>query len=271
MATKHVSRWIDWSRWTSDRKDTTPAEPFPSDHYYYVTQRPWPSLLFVLPMLITFEVGTYFWSGSSPHGSHRLVATYLIDALINLFGQTAFFLPPLLTVVILFSSHVAARHPWRFDIFVLPGMLGESLTWTVPLLVFDRIMHTTALVATTAPYNDRVLRILQSLGAGLYEELVFRLMCITGLMILLVNVCRVPRGASIAFSIAFSAGLFAASHHQPIGSDPFNLASFVFRTSAGIFLAGLFVYRGFGIACGCHAFYNVLVETIRAIYTAPSA
>jgi membrane protease YdiL (CAAX protease family) len=53
--------------------------------------------------------------------------------------------------------------------------------------------------------------------------------------------------------------LFAAAHYVgPLG-DAFDLYSFTFRTLAGMFFAILFVVRGFGIAAGTHALYDVLV------------
>ncbi len=65
--------------------------------------------------------------------------------------------------------------------------------------------------------------------------------------------------------VLVSAGLFAAQHHRPLGIEEFDALRFTFRTMAGVYLAGLFLYRGFGIACGCHAFYNLIVVTVRAI------
>lgn len=244
-----------------------PPPPGEAQHYFYVTQRPWPSLLFILPMLVLFELGSYFTRHAAPEAGSELVATYLIDALVSCFGRSAFYLPGLLAIVILLTTHLAGRHPWRFDLYVLPGMLGESLIWTLPLFVFDRVLveHTALRSIVDAGHREWVNEVIRSLGAGIYEELVFRLMCITGLSILLVNVCKLPRAASGGFIVLLSAGLFAAQHHPPLGVEPFDMTRFAFRTVAGLYLAGLFLFRGFGIACGCHAFYNLIVVTLKAI------
>jgi hypothetical protein len=242
--------------------------PSPANHhYFYVTQRPWPSLLFILPMLVIFEVGTYTLQANGGMGSSQLVATYLIDKLVEHFGRTTFYLPGLLAVVILLTTHLVARHPWKFDFYVLPGMLGESLICTLPLFVFDRVLvvHTALRSATDPNRREWISEMIRSFGAGIYEELVFRLICITALSILLVNVCKLQRTAATLFIVLLSAGLFAAQHHPPLGMDPFDSTRFAFRTFAGVYLAGLFLYRGFGIACGCHAFYNIIVVTIKAI------
>lgn len=254
------------SLWRDRVSVLLPPPPGEAQHYFYVTQRPWPSLLFILPMLIIFEVGSYVRQNGSS-GTSQLVATYLIDALVNCFGRSAFYLPGLLAVVILLTTHIAGRHPWKFDLYVLAGMLGESLIWTLPLFVFDRaLVMRTPLQAILDPSRSEWLNdVIRSFGAGIYEELVFRLMCITGMSILLVNICKLPRAASAGFIVLLSAGLFAAQHHPPLGVEPFDMTRFAFRTIAGLYLAGLFLYRGFGVACGCHAFYNVIVVTIKAI------
>ena len=65
--------------------------------------------------------------------------------------------------------------------------------------------------------------------------------------------------AIVVTSLAFS-----AAHYDfvtPYG-EPFALASFAFRLVAGGFFAILFVYRGFGIAAGTHALYDVLVALV---------
>ncbi len=233
--------------------------------YYYVTQRPWPSLVFILPMLLLFEVYTYLRTGGGSEGGSELVAEWLIVSTANIIGSGGFYFPGLLTIVILVGWHVAARHPWRFDPWVLPGMLGESLLWTVPLFVYNQVLQT-ALVAGSEEGGGRWLdQIVRSLGAGIYEELVFRLIAITILVIVFVDVLRMPRSMAALVIMLAAAALFAASHHYPLGNEPFDRVRFFFRTGAGLYLAGLFVFRGFGVAAGTHALYNVIVVTVDAV------
>ena len=123
----------------------------------------------------------------------------------------------LLPLVLLLAIHIVGRHPWRFDAFVLPGMLGESLLWTIPLFVFDHVLQTARLVATVAQDRRAVWfdEVVLSLGAGLYEELVFRLICITALAIVFVDLFKLPRSVAAVAVMILSAGLFAAHHHHP--------------------------------------------------------
>jgi membrane protease YdiL (CAAX protease family) len=75
---------------------------------------------------------------------------------------------------------------------------------------------------------------------------------------------------SITWAIIGTSLLFAAAHYRldfAVGTfafqtgigEVFEWHSFVFRTLAGAFFSLVFFYRGFGIAAGAHAMYDILV------------
>ena len=96
-----------------------------------------------------------------------------------------------------------------------------------------------------------------SLGAGIFEELVFRL----GLMSLLVwmwlratSAFRLPRALGGVLAVVVSAVLFSLHHHL---REDFDRGVFLFRTMAGVLLGFLFWFRGFGVCVYTHAMYDV--------------
>ena len=112
-------------------------------------------------------------------------------------------------------------------------------------------------------------RVVAFLGAGIYEELLFRLMMLPAVAVLL-SFCGMKRNTSFALAVLTTSLLFAAAHYRlditlgPIqwatpSGDPFEWMSFVFRLMAGSFFSIVFLYRGFGIAVGAHAMYDILV------------
>ena len=147
----------------------------------------------------------------------------------------------------------------------LVAMLGESLLLA---LVFGLVVGTVtaqvvrplrALAAGGGLEGDALARLTLSLGAGLYEELLFRVVIVA----LLANGFRLLFGASrIAAGVAatvIGAILFSAFHYiGPLG-EPMQLESFVFRTLAGLAFSGLYLTRGFGITAWTHALYDVAV------------
>lgn len=97
-----------------------------------------------------------------------------------------------------------------------------------------------------------------SIGAGLYEELLFRVLLVGGMFLVLK---RLMSGTQQAYLIAAVVGalLFSAVHYIGALGDPFTLPSFTFRFIFGLVLNGLFLVRGFAVAAWTHALYDVMV------------
>src|SRR5262249_51793858 len=105
-------------------------------------------------------------------------------------------------------------------------------------------------------------QIVSFLGAGIYEETLFRLLLFAGLVRLLAWSDQRISSFAIVLAAFASALLFAGAHHVGPHGDPFNIYVLSFRTFAGLSCAGLYCARGFGIAVGAHAGYDVLVGLI---------
>jgi hypothetical protein len=102
-------------------------------------------------------------------------------------------------------------------------------------------------------------RIMLSLGAGIYEELLFRVLLVGALAL---GARRVlgwrPIPAGIAAAVA-GALLFSLFHYVGPYGDLWSLPSFTFRFLAGLAFSALFLLRGFGITAWTHALYDIWV------------
>ena len=67
------------------------------------------------------------------------------------------------------------------------------------------------------------------------------------------------RWLGTASAVILTSLLFSAAHYVGPHGEPFDAFSFSFRCIAGAFFAVLFVWRGFGIAAGTHAMYDIFV------------
>jgi len=102
-----------------------------------------------------------------------------------------------------------------------------------------------------------------SLGAGVWEETVFRLGIMTGAVVLLDRVLGLSRWLAVTIALLVSSVLFSAMHHIPPYGDPLQLGVFVFRVLAGCFFGLIYWTRGFAIAVYTHAIYDVYVLLLR--------
>jgi membrane protease YdiL (CAAX protease family) len=177
-------------------------------------------------------------------------------------GFSQHLLLPLLTVCILMAWHFLSHEPWRFSPGVLSPMVVECLLLAIVLqvvLVFQRIFQKTLLLAVgQAVEPGLVAKMVGYLGAGIYEELLFRLILLWGMAWLIRRWWAAPKG-SLLLAVLVSSLIFASAHYIGHAGETFQWFSFLFRFVAGVFFSILFIYRGFGIAAGTHAAYDILL------------
>jgi membrane protease YdiL (CAAX protease family) len=143
-------------------------------------------------------------------------------------------------------------------------MAVESAGFALGLLVVSRELRPflnragIALQAAAPPTRDVAAQVITFVGAGIYEEVLFRLVLFAGLMWLLRQIGLLSLPTFVLATVG-SAMLFSAAHHAGPYGEPFNKYAFLFRTIAGLYFTLLFQLRGFGIAAGAHASYDVLV------------
>lgn len=124
------------------------------------------------------------------------------------------------------------------------------------------LSHTPRLaVAASAGVGALDLRtqLVVSLGAGIYEELLFRVLLVSGMVWVGRRVLGLgPLAAGVAATLA-AALVFSAFHYVGPYADRFAVASFTFRFVAGVLLSALYLLRGFGITAWTHALYDVML------------
>ena len=98
-----------------------------------------------------------------------------------------------------------------------------------------------------------------SAGAGLHEELIFRLIGVGGLSWLLAGAMDEKQAWVVA--VIVSSLVFSLAHHVGPHGEPFVFAAFVYRSLAGLFFALVYQIRGLAVAVWTHAIYDVYVLT----------
>jgi membrane protease YdiL (CAAX protease family) len=240
--------------------------------YFEQSALPFTSLMFLAPLIVVYEVGTR-WYASDPvsHVEQRIIAFNIMQNFFNWFGATGQYMPAAAVVGILLSFHILKNDPTCARWGVLFGMGMESIMYAIPLVTMGYIFQHYLLSHIVAD-NWRRLLVL-SIGAGIYEELVFRLILFHVLHTLLVDILRIPKGRAVPLMVVTSAILFSLYHyHLPYfpwlsytGSEIFEWQSFTFRTLAGIYFGMIFMWRGFGLTAGAHASYDISIVVLRLV------
>jgi hypothetical protein len=183
-------------------------------------------------------------------------------------GLADHWLLPLLLVVILLAWQVVSCRDWRVSPGIFAGMFGESLVWATALVGISRLIDLGFLyLEQTRPAvlalelgrgPAQVTALIGYLGAGIYEEALFRLILVP-VFFQIFRLLQTPHVLASTLAVTGSALLFALAHHAGLPAEAFTWYAFVFRWMAGVYFAWIFVLRGFGIAVGTHSLYDILV------------
>jgi len=286
---------------------------FTRNSYLERTSRPVYAIVFLLPFIIFYEVGTILINTDVLNQSQvRVVAFVWLQHLLEYVGGSRFawVAPPLVVIIILIGLQLASGKQWSFGTQDFLPMAIECALLAVPLLVLSLFLNSpatpqnkigqlannvaqiqtdaqlsclivganslplasTQLARRTATGQSLLADVVTGIGAGIYEELVFRLILICLLMLLFQDVLRLSRKNSLILSVLISAALFSAHHHIALidgqfgQTTTFNWTEFVFRTIAGIYFAILFAIRGFAITAGTHAFYDIIATLVNSAF-----
>jgi hypothetical protein len=239
-----------------------PAESAPagSDGYFEQSSLPLTSLIFLTPLIIVYEVGTR-WYASDPvsHVEQRIIAFNLMQKFFTWFGATGPYMPAAAVAAILLAFHIMRQDRWSARSSTLLGMTFESVMYAIPLVSMGYLFQHYLLIHGTSD-NWRRLLVL-SIGAGIYEEMVFRLIAFHLLHVLLVDILQIPKLKAVPLMVITSGVAFSLYHYW--GAESFEWPSFIFRTLAGIYFGMIFMWRGFGLTAGAHASYDIVIVLLR--------
>lgn len=240
--------------------------------YWRASRAPRHSLLFALPLLLLYELLAFTLSHDAILGVRNGADVLLKSLFVGLGGRDGLIAFGLLLVGTAAALVIRDRRrggPIEPRIFVL--MLVESVVYA---LLFGLVVGTLTglllgglvaapgmrLVAGQAPATLSLpTQLMISLGAGIYEELLFRVLLVGALAW---GGRRLlgwgPRGAGVMATLV-GALVFSAFHYIGPYGDPLDLPSFTFRTLAGLVFSAMYLLRGFGITAWTHALYDVFL------------
>jgi membrane protease YdiL (CAAX protease family) len=215
------------------------------------------SLVLIFPLVLAYEIGVLF--AGRVNGADLVTRAVFTTA-----GSRTAYLAIYAVVAVGFLLWIRHTRRWgtlRLELagpVILEAALYALTLGAVVSLIVDHLLghlfgHLLGL-GLTAP------SVVSALGAGVHEELVFRLVLIAGLIAVLGPIDAVlGRRITVALAIAASSLVFAAAHHLGAHGEPWTAHAFAFRAVAGAAFAAIFWFRSLAHAVYAHVLYDVLV------------
>jgi hypothetical protein len=205
------------------------------------------SLVLVFPVLLAYEIGVLF--AGRVNG-----ADVVTRALYATLGSRTLYLLLHAVIAVLFLIWIRGANRWdSLRLEVVAPVFLEALIYALTLgaaitLVLNHLLGMSIGGST----------VISALGAGVHEELVFRLGLLAG-MVTFLRGGGTDRRIAVAIAFVLSAPLFALAHHAGANGEPFTWHAFAFRTIAGLAFGAIFWFRSLAHAVYAHALYDLIV------------
>jgi hypothetical protein len=238
-----------------------------------------------LPLLAVYEA--LLWAVGPSHGMQvRNAADVWLRLLLESLGLGPARATLAMMAVLIVMIPILRRGEIRLRLRYLIGIVAEALLYSVALgIVINLVLYVllyswlgddaaTALARLSVEWRthahsahawplaitnarEELQDLALSLGAGLFEELAFRVVLLSGLLWFFRLVFPPTFAATLA--IALAALAFALAHYGGELGDTFSIHSLLYRWMAGLLFTLLYYWRGFAITAYSHALYDIWV------------
>lgn len=226
--------------------------------YWEQSKSPLYSIVITLPLLLIYEFLIFSFNHSDILGLRNGadIIFHQIFALFNIYGFYAvgFVILSAFLLVYYFTYRSRRHFALRGQFFVL--MLLESIVYAI---LFHLVVQQAGRFGLIIGPSNLKFQIVLALGAGVYEEFIFRVILVTGMTFFLANILRFNNIVATSLAIVIAALLFALFHYLGPYGETFTLRSGAVRLAAGIFLGLLYALRGYGITAYTHTFYDLII------------
>ena len=227
-------------------------------NYWRYSRSAYYSAVAALPLLVIYEILIVL--SQSRYWGIRNAADVWIRTFLMAFDLQAqhitFVLIGISLALIPIAKSRARGIKLKANYFAL--MFAESLAFSLVLgVVLQSILRLGGL-SSGGPGSGLMQNLALSVGAGLFEEIIFRVILLNLLFLLLSPLLKKKVVAAV-FSVLLASFLFSLSHYVGTMADTWQLYSFMFRWAAGLLFTVLYFVRGFAITAYTHALYDIWV------------
>lgn len=237
--------------------------------YWLRARRPFSCMVFLAPLLVAHVVVSLWLGTVAPEvrdataeggvpGMHRMIPPAFAWAVPASIGF----------VLLLWNAY--GQVPWRCRADTLGGMASESVLFAWVVVGLAAAFGVTSSAASAAdgdagvsPAIATLVHGVDAVGAGLYEETLFRLLLLP-LVFTVVRACGARERWALAIAFLASGLAFAVGYHVGPAGETVAPLGFAFRAVAGCVFATVFWFRGYGIAAGSHAAYELIAAFVLA-------
>jgi len=216
------------------------------------------SSLFIFPLFLLYELIAFLKFQNTEYVL-RNTADIIFRDFIGIFTDNIILVQSLLIFLFLFYHlyNNQSMNSYEFNLKYIFSMYLESFLYGLLLVYllngFDIFSRLSGLL-----YQDYILSFYLCIGAGIWEEILFRFLLINFFVYIFSFIIN-NNNSILILSIIISSIIFSLFHYIGSFSDTFTLYSFIIRYLGGVYLSIIYYYRGLGIAMFSHFIYDFIL------------
>jgi len=226
------------------------------------------SLIFISPFILIYELICFFYF----HGSNyqiRNSADVIIRDFFTIFGSFSDELYSITLFAILLVIYFVNKSSNNFFLIKYKYLLLMFIEGIVFGLLLLLLLNDISVlyISENLYQSNLLLNLYLCIGAGIWEEILFRLLLFSSLYKILKTFLKEQDVFPLFLSILVSSIIFSLFHYIGTNADIFDFNTFTIRMLGGFFLSLLYHYRGFGISVISHISYDFILVSLPLIYT----
>ena len=224
--------------------------------YLYSTRSTSYGLFLLLPLVVIYEILTITLDIANQLDIRNLAEEILREP-IEKFG---FHAPPVFAIAfvlsLLLALYLRKEKSAPFKVRFYLGAILESAFYASFIGIIAAELAGGLLAEIFIP-PIRQVQIMLSFGAGVYEELIFRVLLFKFTAEGLIRIVRMNQLSAYILAAIFSSILFSYAHF--LGPETVAIYPFMFRFILGLFFCLIFWTRGLGVVAWTHTLYDLFL------------
>jgi hypothetical protein len=227
-------------------------------------KRPAPltSIAFTVPVFLLYHLGVLYVDQRSRADFLSKWALHMLNSSVPAYVMITLAVTLVLLLIVWIEQRRGAVPHSSIGRVLVEGLACALVVLVSLGWVSHQLLHSndTATLAALGPFDKLVL----AAGEGFHEELLYRVVLVTGGSALLRKAFGLSDRAAVLTSILVSSIASALAHYIGAFSEPFVWQVAGYRVLEGLVFATLYLARGFATATYAHVFYEALVLFIYA-------
>lgn len=214
------------------------------------------SFVLIAPLLIVYEASLIYY----PTIRMRGAGGWIRSAFSWVFHSRAGIVVNAVVVAALLVSVAVLARRGRLRLALIVPMVLESAAWAAAHIGIAIFVIRTMLrkpIPSGLGGSPDLRNLVSAVGAGVYEEILFRLLLTSFLFWLGLQLFEGEAKCAIAFAVVIGSLVFAICH-VPTPSTRADWMLLVYFFCCGLVWSAVYVFRGLGVAVYAHAIFDII-------------